>query len=580
MDSKCWNEDFAEEEEILDSKRPQTPRLSNVEEIVVTPTVSELTEKINESDARRIIATHSLSSFKIGELLVVTNSHFDLTISDEPYVALMLLFNLSSGKYISRIWNQTMEVGWAHEDNELEEACQRLFKQGKPCIGKLISEHDNNNTSQDYLESYTPIPRIVSKYCYKLLGISNLSDSISCSECQKLEKLEKSLTQDNCAMDKVKTEVNSSGTLGLKKEVSEDEFSYDLNEPYHAEMEQVHFNDAEEDGCTRISSSNLQKISEISSTVQTKEKVPSSKMKKDTYSGVIFKKVTWADLKPFQEHDQNGGRLCPWCNKVIKNAKLWPRHKKYIHHYGVFSCPACVYKCHFAKDIHEHMKTESHTGNVICPNCKKQFPSVEVESHYAICVAGCAICNKIFTQQTIIEHHRMYAHEKDQSVLEEKSHYCDKCGKKFKGQKLLREHIRTIHEGEISFRLKPHPCTICGLSFKSYGTMQAHRTKVHFPERAQRQCQKCGLSFAKYHFKKHMLSHEAPQFKCSFCGKMLKTKKDLEGHERAHRGERPFQCTLCSASFTMKKNLAQHLKGAHKIAGPKGGKIGWGHHKV
>ena len=75
---------------------------------------------IEIEDARRIISSQSLSSFKLGDFLVITNSSFDITICDEPYLALLLLYNLKCGKFIARIWNQTVEFGWAHKGHELE----------------------------------------------------------------------------------------------------------------------------------------------------------------------------------------------------------------------------------------------------------------------------------------------------------------------------------------------------------------------------------------------------------------------------------------------------------------------------
>ena len=48
-------------------------------------------------DAKRILASKSLSSFNFGDFLIVTNSDFDVTISGEPYLALMLLYDLKSG---------------------------------------------------------------------------------------------------------------------------------------------------------------------------------------------------------------------------------------------------------------------------------------------------------------------------------------------------------------------------------------------------------------------------------------------------------------------------------------------------
>ena len=66
------------------------------------------------------------------------------------------------------------------------------------------------------------------------------------------------------------------------------------------------------------------------------------------------------------------------------------------------------------------------------------------------------------------------------------------------------------------------------------------------------------------------------QHKCSYCPKMLSDEVTLRNHERAHRGEMDFKCSLCdSASFASKHGLAQHMKGVHKEPGPRGGKVGW-----
>ena len=110
--------------------------------------------------------------------------------------------------------------------------------------------------------------------------------------------------------------------------------------------------------------------------------------------------------------------------------------------------------------------------------------------------------------------------------------------------------------------------------------MRDHKITAHLMDIVGRQCQKCGMRFkSEGNLNRHLISHETPQFKCNFCGKMLKRKINLESHEMAHRGEKPFQCSLCSASFTVKRNLDQHMRGAHKIVGPRGGKVGWGHGK-
>ena len=81
------------------------------------------------------LSSLSLASVTIGDFLVIMRSDFDLTISGEPYTGLVLLLNLKTGKYFSRIWNQTVATGIVVKECQLVEACENLFDQGRPCLG-------------------------------------------------------------------------------------------------------------------------------------------------------------------------------------------------------------------------------------------------------------------------------------------------------------------------------------------------------------------------------------------------------------------------------------------------------------
>ena len=52
----------------------------------------------------------NLNGVRLGGHLVVLNSGFDLTLSGEPYVALMLVLHLDSGKFITRVWNSAESI--------------------------------------------------------------------------------------------------------------------------------------------------------------------------------------------------------------------------------------------------------------------------------------------------------------------------------------------------------------------------------------------------------------------------------------------------------------------------------------
>ena len=93
-----------------------------------------------------------------------------------------------------------------------------------------------------------------------------------------------------------------------------------------------------------------------------------------------------------------------------------------------------------------------------------------------------------------------------------------------------------------------------------------HKKKTHFKTEVCPLCDyRCGY---KRLLEAHMLRHKEPQFKCSFCGKMLKKKVQLVAHERLHTGETPCTCSACGKGFTHRAALTQHRRLVHKITGP------------
>ena len=138
-------------------------------------------------------------------------------------------------------------------------------------------------------------------------------------------------------------------------------------------------------------------------------------------------------------------------------------------------------------------------------------------------------------------------------------HYCDECGKKFSDVSTLARHKINIHNPV------PTACTVCGLTFQSEQKMKIHYNNEHNPKQCDFCDYKTGYSS---HMKAHMAKHSEPKFKCSHCDKVLKSKLSLEGHEREHTGERPFECQVCGKGFTRSCSLITHKKHVHKILTP------------
>ena len=95
---------------------------------------SSAKQKIDLVEAKGVLASMSLISVTFGHYLLVMRSQYDVMLSGEPYVALMLWLNVETGKFVTRIWNQTAARGEAMTIEQFAEACHTHFSQGKPCL--------------------------------------------------------------------------------------------------------------------------------------------------------------------------------------------------------------------------------------------------------------------------------------------------------------------------------------------------------------------------------------------------------------------------------------------------------------
>ena len=152
---------------------------------------NESTDEIMDSgpsldldEMRTALAEMSLASITIGEYLVVMNADFDVVVHGEPYLAITLLFNLRSRRFLARIWNRTVRLGEADRLEQLVSACRIHFGQGRPCLGSLQDPEQQQALDDDeHMSCQTPVPRTMSKKCLGVLGKDAGSEVASCREC-------------------------------------------------------------------------------------------------------------------------------------------------------------------------------------------------------------------------------------------------------------------------------------------------------------------------------------------------------------------------------------------------------------
>ena len=578
----------------------------------------EIKVELGLDEAVGILSSLPLTSVTIGTYLVVMRSEFDLTISEQPYVALTLLLNLKTGKCISRIWNQTVATGYIERGDQFKDLCDRHFGHGKPCLGcPEEAKNKNNEGSQEFLISQTPIPRKISTKCHKVLG-KEVSDSIStCIECMKitvsnssqLSKIDKA-SEYHSKLNVSKRECGSAtitenqevpvwaGRINFAPKVellNSDHFQDDNENEYDIKMENEDELLDEKDDPFHTHKRERRKLLSIAQK-QNALKEYDELMKKDMSKKQAAKEIGISynvlvsilstrekimncpansniTVQRYPEIEKKDGHFeCPKCLQRFTTKESVLGHLKRLHWWGQFRCMHCGVNSDYADDLILHMKEKEHTTEpyVRCPVCNDKVPMSEIKHHYVNCITKdrrenvmCPTCGKLVRKRRLDAHLRVHMRQQGVSEAEANArlyYYCDICGKKVSDQRNLALHKRNIHNP------KPAACPVCAAIFPNRPKMKAHYNKEHNPKKCEYCDFTCGES---YTLKAHMTKHFEPKFQCSFCEKKLKTQKTLEVHEREHTGEKPFKCDVCGKDFKSASVVLVHKQGVHKIFGPK-----------
>ena len=174
--------------------------------------------------------------------------------------------------------------------------------------------------------------------------------------------------------------------------------------------------------------------------------------------------------------------------------------------------------------------------------------NIHLKTHDNEAQPTCNVCGKEFKHLQALKSH-LVSHEA-------MSQMCQYCNASFRNARLLDDHIKLKHTGELDYS-----CDNCGTKFPSNNALKRHQ-KTHSNERPF-VCDECGKAFknkkdVKVHFK--LLHTNERPFKCSFegCLKSFANNPDKTKHERIHTGEKPFKCEICGTAFRQTKHLSKH----------------------
>ena len=413
---------------------------------------------IDIDEIRGVLAPLSLTSVKFGKYLLIMRTELDVMIAGEPYLALALWFDLNTGHFVTRIWNQSVSRGSAVKVEQLAEACESHFMSGKPCIGV---PQVNDDLSEEFLISQTPIPRQISRACQRTLGRGAGSHVNVCPECLKLREIDLTDAEVKCKVETLSngdeaSDTEHTGALGVKyKEEDYDDkpdpedlvVTYDYpqweSRETRVKKRRARADLDDESGhkvkrtrmkCPYCTMRQFPSTSSLENHMKTKHfwgnflcPSPQCDLQAEFARDLIDHVESCRNIedgnikidcpqcnnrfpadqlkKHYQECVAKEVPVCPWCKKVFDNTNhdKFLRHKKRKHFWGIFNCSMCSFTTNLAKNLVDHVKTEEQEENALvkCPECTENFPILELESHYKGCVfqsLKCPYCDKKFKQ--------------------------------------------------------------------------------------------------------------------------------------------------------------------------------------
>ncbi|KAK3932260.1 Gastrula zinc finger protein XlCGF26.1 [Frankliniella fusca] len=142
----------------------------------------------------------------------------------------------------------------------------------------------------------------------------------------------------------------------------------------------------------------------------------------------------------------------------------------------------------------------------------------------------------------------------------EKPFLCDTCGKGFKTTKQLRNHkiIHVRKDGPLE------TCEICCRTFGSNRMLRNHINTVHNKVRPY-MCSECGHTAAnRSSLKMHLRQHTGDRpYGCDQCDYTTADHNSLRRHKKRHTGDKPYKCPYCPYACIQSTTFKIHLRTKH-----------------
>ncbi|CAG0888162.1 unnamed protein product [Darwinula stevensoni] len=318
-------------------------------------------------------------------------------------------------------------------------------------------------------------------------------------------------------------------------------------------------------------------------------------------------KVKYALERHLLRHERKQRFECGTCGRMFPKENELRRHEVCHSEEKPFKCEECGKKFKRKSTLVLHHTIHSEVKPFECEFCKKSFKrKIELQYHHSTHSAekpfACDTCGKAFKQKGHLWHHR-------KSHLVVKSFGCDLCDKAFK------QKIDLVRHQVCHSELKPFSCEFCGegkgewdnpsvpsIFLRAEPSHELGEMSENPPEKfsegedssneeaehpSLQSLEKDHLTQTSFHEVMGLLPTEesdpcVPEvvITCFFpdsdgeSDSGSETRESSESKVRGrkpglfHPTERPFSCSLCSAAFTQKAHLHDHLRCRHSSERP------------